>query len=381
MNIIYSGKITDLKGGYLSIDVLKQTFVEAKKIHQKLQLNNKKIAYFFIDPLLNSFEAANKFYFGVFESEVIEKINTYKSGSSPIQALSDAKELIDCGLYDAVFIFGYEPLLTNKQVYGKEAVVKAMSIFEDRTIIQCYNEIAHLLCKQLEIEEKEFVSFSHQLFMNYSKTFTRLTGTTILKGRGRSLDDLNADLFKLTDCANPNIDFAGGLILANDQTVDLLQISNKDKIKVSGVKYVSVEGSPEKLAKIVGKKGTIFPHLKKAFREAQTQANINVVDELKKRNLFLEAYTCYPPVPIAFLLATGMMTNVRDLPVFLEHYEITVTGGMNLARAPWNNPALNGLIVMYDKLKEGSTNYGIVHGNGGIGEIQGIALLEKISKD
>lgn len=377
MNIIYSGKITDLKGGYLSNDILRETFKEAIGINQQLKYNNKKLAYFFIDPLINSFEAANQFYFNVFNCDVIEKINTYKSGASPIQALSDAKELLDSGLYDAVFIFGYEPLLTNKQIFGKEAIVKAMSIFEKQSIIQCYNEIAHLLCKQLEIDEKEFVSFFDLLFHNYSKTFTRLTGSPLLEDRGRNLDVLNADLFKLTDCANPNIDFAGGIILANDQTIDLLRVPNKKKIKVSGVKYVTVEGSPEKLAKIVGKKETIFPHLKIALRDAQSQAKVNVVEELKKQNLLLELYTCYPPVPIAFLLASGMITNVRELPAFLELYELTVSGGMNLARAPWNNPALNGLIDMYDKLMEGSVTYGLVHGNGGIGEMQGIALLEK----
>ena len=104
---------------------------------------------------------------------------------------------------------------------------------------------------------------------------------------------------------------------------------------------------------------------------------MDVIEEFKKGNLLLEIYTCYPPVPIAFLLSTGMITNVRDLPIFLERYEMTVTGGMNLARAPWNNLALNGLIDMYEKLKESSTTYGLVRGNGGIGEIQGIALLEK----
>lgn len=238
-----------------------------------------------------------------------------------------------------------------------------------------------MLCKQLEIEEKEFVSFFDLLYENYSKTFTRLTGSVLMEDRGRQLASLNADLFKLTDCANPNIDFAGGIILANDQTVELLQFPNKEKIKVSGVKYVSVEGSPEKLAKIVGVQENIFPHLRTAFLEAQSQANIDVVEEYNKQNLLLEIYTCYPPVPIAFLLATGIITNVRDLPAFLERYEMTVTGGMNLARAPWNNPVLNGLIDMYGKLKVNSVTYGLVHGNGGIGEIQGIALLEKIRKD
>ena len=52
---------------------------------------------------------------------------------------------------------------------------------------------------------------------------------------------------------------------------------------------------------------------------------------------------------------------------------------MNFARAPWNNPALNGLIEMVNTMKDGPVKYGLIHGNGGIGEIQGVAILERMS--
>ncbi|OLN28807.1 hypothetical protein DSOL_3884 [Desulfosporosinus metallidurans] len=51
---------------------------------------------------------------------------------------------------------------------------------------------------------------------------------------------------------------------------------------------------------------------------------------------------------------------------------------MNFARAPWNNPALNALIDMCKAMRKGVKNYGLVHGNGGIGEIQGVAILERM---
>jgi hypothetical protein len=91
----------------------------------------------------------------------------------------------------------------------------------------------------------------------------------------------------------------------------------------------------------------------------------------------LEAYTCYPPIPIALLLATGFVNNINKISEFLKHHEITVTGGMNIARAPWNNPALNGLIEVTKLLVKGNSQYGMVHGNGGIGEAQGITVLER----
>ncbi|MGO4889896.1 hypothetical protein ACJ2A9_19285 [Anaerobacillus sp. MEB173] len=377
VNLIYSGKYTNVEACQISNDILKETFQEAMAIHKTLLLHNKKIAYFFIDPLLNAFEAANQFYFNIFECKAISKINTYKSGASPIQALADAKELIESGLYDAVFLFGHEPLLTTKRVYGKEAVTKAMSIFDSHTIIQCYNELAHKLCDELELSEDRFMQLSDQLYSNYLRTYTRVTGYEVSKLRGRALDELHADLFKLTDCANPNIDFSGGLILANDESATLLQISPKDRITVSGVSYAMVAGSPEKISEIVGTKDNIFPHLRTAFQQAEQQSNIKVIEHLYNRNLYLESYTCYPPVPIALLLVSGIISSIDELPHFLDQYDITITGGMNLAKAPWNNPALNGMIEMYQKLKKGPVSYGLVHGNGGIGEVQGIAIFER----
>ena len=95
-------------------------------------------------------------------------------------------------------------------------------------------------------------------------------------------------------------------------------------------------------------------------------------------NALLEVYTCYPVVPMGFLLAAEMIASVEQMPAFLERYEVTVTGGMNLAGAPWNNPALHALIAMYKKMKSSPHRYGAVHGNGGLGFGQGVAILGKV---
>lgn len=373
--MIHSTKVTDRNGGQITNKVLKESFKEAIGIHRKLLLKQKKIAYFFIDPLLNSFEAANQFYFNIFDCTSISKLNTYKSGASPIQALADANELIKTDLYDAVFIFGFEPLLTNKQVYGKEEVTKAMRIFDSHSIIECYNEIAVELCCEINITESEFVEVCDLLFANYCKTYGQYSGFP--QTRGKFLNDHGANLFKLTDCANPNIDFAGGIILTNKETADLLQVPEVEKVKVAGVSYSMIEGAPEKISQIVGKNGNVFSHLRQAVIKAQNDANINLSLEFKTRNLLIEVYTCYPPIPIAFLLASDIIENIHQLRQLLDEYEITITGGMNLARAPWNNPALNGMIEMYQKLKFSHATYGVVHGNGGIGETQGVAVFER----
>ncbi|CAN5456015.1 hypothetical protein BH10PLA1_BH10PLA1_04670 [soil metagenome] len=73
------------------------------------------------------------------------------------------------------------------------------------------------------------------------------------------------------------------------------------------------------------------------------------------------------------------MLTAADDPALLAEHPVTIGGGMNIARAAWNNPALNGLIAMYETLDADSTaTAGAVHGNGGLGYRQGVAILEKV---
>ena len=356
---------------------MKHGFHTAIEINNILDTENKRVAYFFIDPLLDSFEAANRFYFGILGCNTIRKINTYKTGAGPVQAMTDAAELIKNDLYDAIFIFGHEPLLSDTRNLGRQTIKKAMEIFEDLTLIECYDLLARQLCRETDISNDEFRELADSLFNNYARTFRNKSGTPLDSSRGKVLHDLGTDLFCLTDCANPNIDFAGGLIVANNHTAEQLKIPKNKRVQVSGSKYSIVKGSPQAIDSITGKDNDLFPHLKDAFLRAQAESQIDIIQEFQNKNLLLEAYTCYPPIPIALLLATGFVNSIHKIGDFLKHHEITVTGGMNIARAPWNNPALNGLIEVTELLVKGNSQYGMVHGNGGIGEAQGITVLEK----
>lgn len=380
MEIIYSLKVSSVIEDELEDDILKESFKDAILINKKLHENNKRVAYFFIDPLINNFEAANNFYFNILECNSISKINTYKSGASPIQALYDAKELIDNNLYDAIFIFGKELLLSDMK-NNREDVKKAMNIFETKSLIECYNLLAHRLCEEIDLSKEKFKELSDILYDNYIRASKKDNESINMHSRGRVLEDINADLFKLTDCANPNIDFAGGIIVSNSETAKLLAIDSREIIKVIGCKYNMTQGLPETIDKIVGKRDRLFPHLKEAFTYAQGESKVDVSVEYKNDNLLMEVYTCYPPIPIGFLLATELVKDINDVGEFLDKHQITVSGGLNLARAPWNNPALNGLIEVCKKMKNDSYPYGLVHGNGGIGEVQGIAILELNDKE
>jgi hypothetical protein len=82
-------------------------------------------------------------------------------------------------------------------------------------------------------------------------------------------------------------------------------------------------------------------------------------------------------VPLAFLVETGLAEGtVASLRAALQTAPLTVTGGMNLARAPWNNPVLHALAVMWARLRqEARVEAGLLHGNGGLGGWQGLAVL------
>jgi hypothetical protein len=374
--IIYAEKIAYEEAHKLSPQLMKERFRTAIAFKERLLSADRRIACFFIDPLLRSFEAANRFYFGVLECDRIQKINAYKSGAGPIQALTDAKELIDRDLYDAVFIFGHEPLLSDTRTYGKAAVVNAMEIIEDYNLIRCYDLLARRLCTEIGLTKDGFYRLADKLYENYLRAFRKISGGTEGGGaRGRILHEQGTDLFHLTDCANPNIDFAGGVIVANARVAEQLRPETGAAVEVLGSKYCVVEGSPQAIPKIAGAGGNLFSHLREAFSRAQTEARINIYEELEKNNLLLEVYTCYPPIPIAFLLAADFVKDIGTMDAFLDRFEITVTGGMNLAKAPWNNPALNGLIELSKRLFAGDAAYGLAHGNGGIGEAQGVAVL------
>ena len=377
VRILYAKKIMNRSQDVFTAAEITETFQSAIVYNQKLMKHDLKTAYFFIDPLMHPFEAGNQFYCGCLQIPLLYKLNCYKSGAGPLQALADAWQLIESHLYDAVFIFGYEPLLANKIKYSKETIQKSMDIFDGPSLIYCYNQLSHLLCSLYNISTEDFTALAVLLFQNYCRTYFRMNPQIPEPNPDpQKLDALGGDLFRLVDCANPNVNFAGGIILGSDLAADVMKIPTAKQVEVLAAKQAQVEGHPEKLASILGEKENIFPHLQHLFRQMQDETKLDFKRELAFDNLLLEVYTCYPPIPIAFLLAGGFIENLEQLPAFLEKYDLTVTGGLNLAGAPWNNPVLHGIIEMYRYLSEGKARYGLVHGNGGLGEVQSVALLK-----
>lgn len=378
-HVLYAQKLSDHSGLAFTESHLRTVFSPAGGILRDAQKAGIRTAYFFIDPLLNPFAAGSRFYFEILDSGPLPNIHTYKTGAGPIHAVSDAQTLLDAGIVELVAIFAYEPLLYSKQVYGRAAITRAMnSWLQGASLLACYNRISDQLCRVLSISTDVFAALKDALYQNYCATYNHLHGAeSARKERGKNLAEMGGGMFYLTDVPNPDIDFAGGIILGNDNMLTRYSKPGVRSIRVKASAHEVVPGGPAYIPLIVGGKGGIFPHLRRVFVRLECDAGIDLAQQLTAGTLLLNAYTCYPPIPIAFLLAGGFIKNLEEIPQFLAQHALTVDGGMSLARAPWNCPALSALIDMCQALRTTSQRFGLIHGNGGIGDGQGLLLLEK----
>jgi hypothetical protein len=269
--------------------------------------------------------------------------------------------LVDTGEAPAVVIAGEDLLRTE---YQRDQRHEMMSVYgHDYPLTTAYADVAKAFMARHQISERRFKWTAKLLYQNYEKTFYK---THTRKPRDpKWYSALNA-LFRGVDCANPNVDFTGRIIVANEQVADACGISMTERIEIMGIGLGKTADGPNHITEIAS-----YDHLKHAYARACEMANVDFTKEFLWGNGLLEAYTCYPVVPMAFLLVAEMVSSVEQIQEFLERYEITVTGGMNLARAPWNNPSLNALIVMYQKMKAVRPVSALSTATGGLGLARG----------
>ncbi|MFA9480297.1 hypothetical protein ACERK3_18645 [Phycisphaerales bacterium AB-hyl4] len=294
--------------------------------------------------------------------------NHFRSGCGPIEALARADELIRAGRADAVLITG-EDNLRSQYAHDKPLRQRLMSIYDNCPLPQAYTLLARAFMRLHGIGDVRFMQLAHTLYDNYVRTAQR-------QGRYKppppAAFEMVTDLFRAVDCANPVIDFAGAVIVASDTCLR----DDTHRIAVLGVGLGQTRDGPAHVDDIAR-----YDHLARACVTAYEQAGVDLGDAFRRHRALIEVYTCFPVAPLGFLLATGIARDVADIPAVLASYEITVAGGMNIGRAPWNNPALNALVAMCDRLRENAISgvacprLGAVHGNGGLGYRQGVAML------
>lgn len=291
----------------------------------------------------------------------------YRSGCGPIEALAQATNLIRFTEADLVVIRGTDNIKTG---YSPEERAELMQVYgASYPLTQAYTDLAKQFCYQQQLTFDQFKHLRDALFANYQRSAPEIDVDS------RWFEE-TTELFRGVDIANPYTDFSGCLVVGSKQIAK--QLKSKE---VSGQKLIEIAGIGLGLASGDGKPHleelASYWHLKKAIYYANLEAGINFVETFNQHKALLEAYTCYPVVPLGLLLEGRFVNRWEKIPAYLEEHQLTLTGGMNLHRAPWNLPALRGLIEMYQQLQTSEQKLGGVHGNGGLGYKQGFAILRR----
>lgn len=292
----------------------------------------------------------------------------FKSGASAMAAIEKAKELLKLGDSDLVVIKGSDALKTG---YDKEKRKQLMQLYEnDLTPLEGYDRLVPLFLDHHGFSEEDYFSARDSLFESYTRVWKE-------KHPKASLPDERwyrplTNYFRGVDCANPSIDYEGQIVLASDEVANALNIPKDERVQILGnaCEKLDVDGM-ESLAEIAP-----YKHLRVAINKALSEAGIDFKKEFLDNNALLDAYTCYPVVPMGLLLQLDLIEDLNDVPELLKDHDVTVTGGLNLAKAPWNLTSLNSLIEMRAKLLSSDKyQYGLSHGNGSLGNQQGITIL------
>lgn len=298
------------------------------------------------------------------------KPNEFKSGASAMDAVNRARKILAAHKADVVVIQGQDLLKTGYDKHDRENFMKLYR--KKYTPMDGYNKLVPLFLKAHGLTEKEYFSIREELFNNYQRTWKTLHPDSKTPDE-RWFAPLTK-YFRGVDCANPNIDYSARMIVANEKIANLLNIPKKNRIEIAGNAFIKlkVDGF-ESIPEIAS-----YLHLKKTITKALKDARIDFKHEFLNDRAALDAYTCYPVVPMGLLKRLNLASTAAEMIDLLKTKEITVTGGLNLGKAAWNLTSLNGIIEMREKLMtHKKLKFGLVHGNGSIGNQQGITVLKK----
>lgn len=336
------------------------SFSKTNKIRENLVKSNAKVLEYEIASIKDGW------------SKPLPK-NRLRCACSPMIAILEAQKHFNNRDADALVIHGKDHI---KSVFRdkKEERNKLMHIYgENGHILQAYNKLAHEFIKYWNISQEEFLSLSEALFQNHLRVWLKKDHSR--KKPDKRWFDLVTDFFRGVDCANPSVDFEGCVVFATKEAAQKYNLSQNVNIQVSACKVEQCcEDNMEDIPKIAP-----YKHLKIAFEQACKQANMDFISKFLSGKAFLEVYTCYSVVPLGFLLATGMVSSTKEMPKFLEEYPLTITGGLNLSKAAYNNTTLSAFASMANKLRESKNNaIGGIHSVGAVGYKQAFAILEKV---
>jgi len=292
---------------------------------------------------------------------------------SPMIAIIEAQKLFVNHEADVVVIHGKDHIKTDFRDKKAERNELMHMYGENGHILHAYNKLAHEFIKYWKISQEEFLSLSEAIFSNHLRVW--LKNDPAQKKPDKKWFNHVTDLFRGVDCANPSVDFEGFLVIGTQEISQKYNLTPDAAIQIVGCHVEQCcEDTMEAIPKIVP-----YAHLRIAFEKACEQADLDFMSKFLSDMAILEIYTCYPVVPLGFLLATGMSSSTKDIPRFLDEYPLTITGGLNLSKAPWNNTTLSAFVSMAKRLRANkSQTIGGIHSIGAIGYKQAFVILKKV---
>jgi hypothetical protein len=290
-----------------------------------------------------------------------------KSACAPLEGLIAARRRIGAGELDAVLISGTDAIKSSFDARSAERD-RLMRAYGMRTFLDAFDQLAGTLRARLSLSSSEFDELAYCLFENYWATWTKLHPDATRPNQ-KWFAKLTPH-FRGVDCANPSIDFDGALLVTSDDYARTVGCDPASTISISGVSLEQCcEDGIEHIPEIVP-----YTHLKAAYEHAGRQAALDLGALWLDGEARLEIYSCYPVVPIAFLLATGLAADTSEIKRLLADHPVTITGGLNLARAPWNNTTLSAIVQAVEMIRAGTPIIGI-HSNAALGYKQGFLVL------
>ncbi len=290
-----------------------------------------------------------------------------KGACAPIEALISARAAIAARQADAALISGIDPIKTEF-AGRREDRERLMRIYGQRSFLEAYDELAGAMRARLSMSMAEFEELAEHLFENYWATSALLDPSR--PRPGEQWFKKVTPHFRGVDCANPNIDFEGAILVTSARHAQAAGCDPDGFVRVDGLS-VTQRGN-DGIAHIP--EIASYEHLAAAYDEACAEAGADIGGMLHSGRARLEIYSCFPVVPLAFLLATGVVSGLDEIPSFLKRHPATITGGLNLARAPWNNTTLNAIIQATQMICAGTELVGI-HSNSALGYKQGFVVL------
>lgn len=158
--------------------------------------------------------------------------NQFKSGASAMAAVNQARKLLEAKKADVVVIKGADLLRSG---YTREERESYMKLYNKKyTPLDGYTKLVPPFLKCFGIKEAQFKQISSALFENYARTWQGPLPES------RWFAPVTK-YFRGVDCANPNIDYSGQIVITDEAHADLLRIPNSERVSILGNAFTKLQ--------------------------------------------------------------------------------------------------------------------------------------------